>query len=104
MTDAVGRLTKHAVLLIATVLALVPVYVMVSAAFRTQSSFLNHPWGLPLHPTLGGFRTALSNQFGTWFANSAILTFGSVAATLAIAALAGWGFARWEFRGRDALL
>jgi ABC-type glycerol-3-phosphate transport system permease component len=104
MTNAAGRLTKHAVLLVATVLALAPVYVMLSAAFKTQNSFLDHPWGLPLHPSLHGFDTALSDQFPTWFRNSAILTSGSVAATLAIAALAGWGFARWDFRGRDTLL
>jgi ABC-type glycerol-3-phosphate transport system permease component len=104
MTRVVGSLTKHGVLLVATVLALVPVYVMLSAAFRTQSSFLNHPWAFPVHPTLHGFHTALSDQFPTWFKNSAILTSGSVAATLAVAALAGWGFARWDFRGRDTLL
>jgi raffinose/stachyose/melibiose transport system permease protein len=104
MTRALGRLTKHAVLLAATVVSLAPVYVMVSAAFRTQRSFLDHPWGLPLHPTLHGFGTALADRFPRWFANSAILTSSSVAITLTLAALAGWGFARWDFRGRDTLL
>jgi raffinose/stachyose/melibiose transport system permease protein len=103
-TAVAGRLTKHAVLLFATVLALAPVYVMVTASFKTQAGFLDHPWAIPFHPTLHGFRTAISDQFPTWFANSAILTSGSVAVTLAIASLAGWGFARWEFRGRDTLL
>ncbi|HXH97686.1 MAG TPA: carbohydrate ABC transporter permease [Gaiellaceae bacterium] len=104
MTSIAGRLSKHAVLIFATLLALAPVYVMVTASFKTQAGFLDHPWALPLRPTLHGFRAALSDQFPTWFANSAILTSGSVAATLAIASLAGWGFARWEFRGRDTLL
>jgi raffinose/stachyose/melibiose transport system permease protein len=104
MTAVAGRLTKHAILLFATVLALAPVYVMVTASFKTQAGFLDHPWAIPLHPTLHGFRTALADQFPRWFANSAVLTSGSVAATLAIASLAGWGFARWEFRGRDTLL
>ena len=104
MASVAGRLSKHAVLLFATVLALAPVYVMVTASLKTQADFLDHPWAPPLHPTLHGFRTALSDQFPRWFANSAILTSGSVAATLVIAALAGWGFARWDFRGRDTLL
>jgi ABC-type glycerol-3-phosphate transport system permease component len=99
-----GRLTKHAVLLLASLVALFPVYVMITAAFKTQSDFLNDPFSLPLHPSLGGFHTALNDQFPRWFANSAILTSSSVAATLTIASLAAWGFARWSFRGRDAVL
>ncbi|HZO50855.1 MAG TPA: carbohydrate ABC transporter permease [Gaiellaceae bacterium] len=95
---------KHAVLLLATVLALFPVYVMVTAAFKTQRSFLDHPWSPLASPSLDGFRTALGDQFPRWFANSAILSFGSVAITLTVAALAAWGFTRWSFPGRDTLL
>ena len=99
-----GAPVKHAVLLLASFVALFPVYVMVSAAFKTQQDFLHDPFSPPFHPTLGGFDAAVGDQFPRWFANSVILTAASVAATLAIASLAGWGFARWTFRGRDALL
>ncbi|NUR75953.1 MAG: carbohydrate ABC transporter permease [Thermoleophilia bacterium] len=104
MTRALGRVVKHALLVAATAASLAPVYVMVSAALKTQPTFLAHPWGLPLHPTLNGFRSALADQFPRWFANSVILTSASVVATLTLAALAGWGFTRWDFRGRDTLL
>src|SRR4029079_4105552 len=86
------------------VVALFPVYVMVSAAFKTQHDFLGDPFSPPFHPTLDGFDAAVGDQFPRWFANSVVLTAASVAATLAIASLAAWGFARWSFRGRDALL
>jgi ABC-type glycerol-3-phosphate transport system permease component len=99
-----GALAKHVPLVVATAVALVPVYVMVAAAFKTQAGFLAHPWAPPLHPTLDGFRAAVGDQFPRWFANSAILTTLSVAVTLTLASFAGWGFARWDFRGRDALL
>ena len=85
-------------------MALFPIYVMVTASLKSQQDFLAHPVSLPLDPTLHGFDTALNDQFPRWFANSAILTGGSVAITLAIASLAAWGFSRWTFRGRDALL
>jgi ABC-type glycerol-3-phosphate transport system permease component len=104
MRSAIASLTKHGLLLLVTVLALFPVYVMVTAAFKTQQDFLAHPWSPFLRPTLKGFDAALSDQFPTWFANSAVLSAGAVAFTLALAALAGWGFARWTFRGRDTLL
>lgn len=99
-----GRLVKHGLLTVASAVALFPVYVMISAAFKTQSGFLAHPWSPLADPTLSGFRAALNDQFPRWLANTAMLSFAAVAATLLIAALAGWGFARWSFRGRDALL
>jgi len=99
-----GSVTKHGVLVLASLVALAPVYVMVTSAFKTQSGFLDDPFSPPFHPSLGGFDAALNDQFPRWFANSAILTIAAVAATLAIAALAAWGFSRWSFRGRDALL
>jgi ABC-type glycerol-3-phosphate transport system permease component len=104
MNRTLGRLTKQGVLALASLTAIFPVYVMLSAAFKSQSGFLAHPFTPSLHPSLHGFDAALNDQFPRWFANSAILTTGSVAATLALAALAGWGFSRWSFRGRDTLL
>ena len=86
-------------------LALFPVYVMVTAAFKTQQDFLAHPWSPFFRPTLNGFDAALNDQFPTWFANTraALGSVRSCARSL-LAALAGWGFARWSFRGRDTLL
>jgi len=99
-----SRALKQTVLFVASAVALFPIYVMVTAAFKTQSDFLDSPFSPPFHPSLHGFDTALNDQFPRWFANSAIVTCGAVAATVAIAALAAWGFARWSFPGRDALL
>ena len=99
-----GTISKHGLLVLATLMALFPVYVMVSAAFKTQSSFLAHPWAPVADPTLAGFRTALGDQFPRWLGNTVLLSGASVALTLLVAALAGWGFARWSFRGRDTVL
>jgi len=100
----VGTASKHGLLIIASVLALFPVYVMVTAAFKTQASFLEHPWAPVADPSLGGFRAALNDQFPRWFGNTVVLSTSSVAITLLVAALAGWGFAHWAFRGRDVVL
>ncbi len=96
--------SKHGLLILATLAALFPVYVMISAAFKTQASFLAHPWAPVADPTLAGFRTALNDQFPRWLGNTVLLSCASVALTLFVAALAGWGFARWSFRGRDTVL
>ena len=97
-------MARHGILIVASAVALFPVYVMISAAFKTQSGFLAHPWAPISDPTLSGFRTALGDQFPQWLGNTVLLSFSSVAVTLLVAALAGWGFARWSFRGRDVLL
>ena len=104
MRSALGSLSKHGLLLVVSVLALFPIYVMVTAAFKTQSDFLAHPWSPFFRPTLDGFDAALDDQFPTWFANTVVLSVGAVVCTLVLASLAGWGFARWTFRGRDTIL
>lgn len=99
-----GSWVKQLVLVLSTVVALFPIYVMITAAFKDQGEFLDHPFSPPLDPSLRGFREALTSEFGRWLLNSFVLTAGSVAVVLALASLAAWGFARWEFRGRDTLL
>jgi raffinose/stachyose/melibiose transport system permease protein len=99
-----STLPKHVVLVLASLVALFPVYVMVTAAFKTQGGFLNAPFSPLAHPTVAGFRTALNDQFPRWLLNSALVTGAAVAATLVLASVAAWGFSRWSFRGRDALL
>jgi ABC-type glycerol-3-phosphate transport system permease component len=98
------RLPKHVVLVLASFAALAPIYVMVTAAFKTQHDFLAQPFAPVVHPTLHGFRVALNDQFPRWLGNSAFLTVSSVLLTLALASTAAWGFAHWSWRGRDTVL
>ena len=104
MSRLLERWPKHAVLVLATFAALAPVYVMVTAAFKTQHDFLAQPFAPVVHPTLHSFRTALNDQFPRWLSNSAFLTVSSVLVTLALASTAAWGFAHWSWRGRDTVL
>jgi ABC-type glycerol-3-phosphate transport system permease component len=98
------KLPGHGLLWLVTLTALMPIYVMITAAFKTQNAFLSDPFALPTAPTLSGFRAAVTSEFGRWVLNSVILTGGSVAITLVLASCAAWGFAQREFRGRDTLL
>lgn len=104
MRRTLGSLPKQLVLWLVSLAALLPVYVMVAGAFKTQADFGRSPFALPTSPTLDGFRTALSDDFVRWLVNSLVLTVGSVTLVLVLAALAAWGFAQRPFRGRDTLL
>jgi ABC-type glycerol-3-phosphate transport system permease component len=97
-------LPKQAVLWLVTLAALLPGYVMITGALKTQSDFARAPFSIPTSPTLHGFRTALSDDFIRWVINSVILTAGSVVGVLILASLAAWGFAQRYFRGRETLL
>jgi ABC-type glycerol-3-phosphate transport system permease component len=99
-----GSLPKQAVLWLVTLAALLPGYLMITGAFKTQAGFARSPFGIPSSPTLHGFHTALTSDFGRWVLNSVILTAGSVLVVLVLASFAAWGFAQRAFRGRETLL
>ncbi|MDX6569027.1 MAG: raffinose/stachyose/melibiose transport system permease protein [Gaiellales bacterium] len=99
-----GRGARHAILTIVTLSALLPVYVMISSAFRTQAAVLDQPLGFPTSPTLHGFSTALNDQFPRWLLNSFIVTGGSVVLCMLFASMAAFGLVRFDFWGRDLVL
>ena len=101
---ALGSAGKYLVLMTVTVAALAPGYVMLSGSLKTQDDFLNSPWGLPTSPTFGAYEKAWSGGLPQWFVNTIIVTVGSVVAVVVLAALAAWGFAHWNFRGRETML
>ena len=99
-----GPTVRYVVLGIVAIGALLPMYLMFTAAFKTQAQFLESPFSLPLNPTLAGFHNVLSAQFSTWFMNSVIVTFGAAVLTIAIASFAAWGFANWHFPAKSTVL
>ncbi len=99
-----GVSVRQGLVVLATLLSLFPVYFMTVSAFKTKSEYLANKWGLPPSLYLENFNVALAGEkFFMRFANSAILTVGSVAISLIIACLAAYAFARAEFRGKRVL-
>jgi ABC-type glycerol-3-phosphate transport system permease component len=103
-TARLGALLRHLILLVFSVAALAPAYVMVTGALKSQEQFLRSPWSLPTSPRLGAFHAALSDQLGQWFLNTVAITGAAVLITVTLAAMAAWGLVRWPFRGRDTVL
>lgn len=99
-----GRTLTHCILAACSVVALFPVYLMVSASFKSRSDYVQSPLSLPTRPNLDGYRTVLNEQLVRWAANSALLTFVAVVLTVVIAALAAWGFTRYSTGAGNAVL
>lgn len=91
---------RQAILLLFTAAALLPLYQMITAAFKTQDDYLAHPLGLPLKPTAAAFGQALDSGFLQWLVNSALISGVSVLITLVLASLAAYAFSRLPFPGR----
>lgn len=82
-----------------------PVLWMVSMAFKPQPEiFTARPELLPNAPTLDNFVQGWQRSgFSRYFGNSLIVTTARVVLSVIINSLAGFGFAKYRFRGREFL-
>ncbi len=99
-----GGAWKQALLAVFAVVCLFPLYYLLVTAFKTRPEYLANLFGVPLRPVLDNFATVFrGKRFLLWFANSLVLTGGSVTAGLLLALAAAYAFARMEFRLREPL-
>lgn len=92
---------RHGVLIFFAVLAFYPILVSWFTALRPEAEVMRHPFGVPTTLYLDNITTAwVQGRFGRYILNSIILTVPSVIGVVALSALAGYGIARFRFRGR----
>jgi multiple sugar transport system permease protein len=102
-----GRLfwLRLVVAIVATVIALFPLYWMVVTALSPQSEMYApglHLW--PQHFTWDNFVTPIERfPVGRWFLNSTVITVAVTVITVVSNLLAGYAFAKFRFPGRSAL-
>lgn len=98
---------KHLVLCAAVVVALYPiVWMLLGSLNRTAAQLVGAPAMLPIgRPTLHNYPDAWNNGsgFGRPFLNSIIVTSCQIVLSMAVTSLAGFGFAKYKFRGREPL-
>jgi ABC-type glycerol-3-phosphate transport system permease component len=98
---AAATLGRHAVLILFALLSLYPILVMWFTALRPMREVMASPFGLPSSLYLDNVTEAWTRgRFGDYFLNSVIITVPSVLGVVALSALAGYGIARFRFRGR----
>lgn len=103
---------RHAIAVIAIIIALFPVAYVISAAFNGDSS-LSGSSLIPRDVTLDNFRSLFGEQQDTtghatfqqarywkWFANSMLVAGATALLTVLLGALAAYAFSRFRFRGR----
>jgi raffinose/stachyose/melibiose transport system permease protein len=94
---------RHLVLILFAVLSFYPILVMWFTALRPMREAMSSPFGLPTSLYLDNITNAWTRgRFGDYFLNSVIITVPSVIGVVVLSALAGYGIARFRFRGRMA--
>ncbi|HZA79941.1 MAG TPA: carbohydrate ABC transporter permease, partial [Actinomycetes bacterium] len=102
----VTRVLLNATALLLFALTVFPIYWMVATGFKRGVDILSfEPKWLPFPGTLDNFRTAIGKPFfGRDVANSVIVVAVTVLVSLGLAFLAALAAARFQFRGRKALV
>jgi multiple sugar transport system permease protein len=92
------QLAKHILLWIALLLAVAPVYWMLTISLKTEvDHFANPPAWLLFGPTLEHFYDAfVSRSFGEYLVTSAVVAIASTVSALVIGTLAAYSLARFE--------
>ena len=78
---------------------ILPIYYVVITSLKDQAGFFTtNPMAPPTEPTLANYELVLENDFALYFANSLIVTVGSVIPTLVVSFMAAYAIVRG--RGR----
>jgi multiple sugar transport system permease protein len=104
---ALPRTAWWAVCLCVSLIVLYPIYTMLSQSLKSAAEATDNPPTLYPHGLSTDNYRALGHtgQVGIWqhIANSVIVSTGATLLTVALAALAGYGFAKLRFRGSGVL-
>jgi raffinose/stachyose/melibiose transport system permease protein len=98
----VERTAVHAVLLAYTALALGPIVLVVVNSLKERRAIFGEPLALPTSETfsLVGYETlGRRADFEVYFANSLIVTLGSLVAVLFVGSMAAFALSEYRFRG-----
>jgi multiple sugar transport system permease protein len=83
---------------------LFPIYWIATASLKTELSLYARPPQWLFSPMLDNYRRVLTNiPFVEYLTNSLVIAAGTTVGSLVLGTLAGYGFARFAFRGSDAV-
>jgi len=92
-------------LMFVSLLMIVPFFLMISTSLKTMGEILSpHNIFVPQKPMFENYIAAFTRgEWPRYFYNTFVITLFTVAISLVINSIAGYSFARLEFKGRDKL-
>ena len=100
-----SKVIIYVLLTIVAIYFLAPFVYMLFTTFKTEAEAIAYPPSLlPEEWQWGNYLDAWTSQpFGTYFLNSVLVTVGTTAGTVLSSSLVAFGFARFNFRGKNIL-
>ena len=104
LQSAVLSVLSHLILIVATIIVVYPVLWMFLGSLKSGTELLTNVWGLPSTPMWENYPKAWEQgRLGVAFLNSVIVSVNVVLLAVVISSLAGFAFARMQFRGSMGL-
>ncbi|WP_040761269.1 carbohydrate ABC transporter permease [Ruminiclostridium cellobioparum] len=106
INDKISSILIHIVLILFSLLAIYPVFIMVAGSLKTATELSANASGFPIAPTLENYVRLFNFDSGLivrTFSNSIFVAAAYSGLTVIIASLAGFAFAKYKFFGRDIL-
>lgn len=98
------RALKHAILIVATLVALAPSAFMIMTSLKSDEEYVFNKTSFPHGIVFDHFHAVLfESDFLNWMVNSAILAFGAVILSTVVSCLGAYAIARMQFVGRSLL-
>jgi len=104
--NPINIIAAHSVLVIYTVIALFPVFVILLNSFKTRKAIFRHPLAFPDSSTfsLDGYATVLKQgDYLGYFENSLIVTVVSLFFILLFGAMAAFALSEYRFKGNTLM-
>ena len=107
-SERIQSVLIHVVLLILALLIVLPVVAIFLASFKPGNMLIQYGLNLEINPdvmSLDNYTLLFKgdHDYWVWFRNSLILTVVTVVGTLIISSFVAYGFAMYQFKGRNAL-
>lgn len=84
-------------------LIILPLIWMVLSSLKTEREFFRNIWGIPAEFQFYNYVKAWQMGISDYFFNSVLVTLATIVLTLAVAVLAAFAMARFEFPGKNLL-
>jgi raffinose/stachyose/melibiose transport system permease protein len=99
--DAASATLVHVLLIVFSIVAIVPILVVVMNSFKTTMGIFGAPFALPAADTfnLDGYKNVFTRgNFAANYLNSIIVTVATIAATIVLATGAAWALVEYKVR------
>jgi raffinose/stachyose/melibiose transport system permease protein len=103
-TEGVRTLPLHVILVVVGAVMIVPLVYAVLSGVKSTDELSSNPFGLPEHWLTSNYTDILGGgDFWRLLGSSTLIAVGTTVLVVALSALAAFSFARFAFRGREAL-